>query len=721
MSQFKASQAQDSRRQRLTLVLAGLALAVFILSVYMFGHSNAQLRQAIQAERMDYVEEISRQTIACQKFMEESYCELALSHAATLSRAQIDSLSQALELLPRREADDVLLLNSRGELTDLLGRAVHLPTRELLQGLPQTGEVVRLFSSLNYSDDYWLFAAKLEPFTCQGEEYLFLVLAVPADEFRENLSISLFQGRGASYIIKNDGSIRIKPYDANQVFGGYNLLMSMEKQGASPQDTARLQTDMWENTAGSFLFHINGEDWLLSHNAIDSENSLVVAIPLTLTAAQTYAGLSSTIIFAVASVSSLALVIMVLLSHFSYRDRLRSRQAMAVAAKSDFFSKMSHDIRTPLNAVMGLELLARDSSTEPQVREYLSQSSASAAYLLSIINDVLDMSRIESGKMTIASLPFDMNHLLGEVRSVISPMAMEKSLDFTVGAEPAFATVYLGDQLRLKQILINLLSNAVKFTPNGGKIKLQVSHQEQDQSKDLLTMTVSDTGIGVSPENMQRIFDPFEQERSSYTQQHTGSGLGLSIVRNLTELMGGTVDLESREGKGATFTVTLALERGERLHLTGRAREELPSYSFAGRRVLLAEDNTINQKVAAAILSRKFSLTVDIAPDGRQAVERFANSSPGYYDLILMDVKMPALDGLAATRLIRGLKRPDAGTVPILALSANVFEEDVALSLAAGMNDHLAKPIDTLALSRALQQFLPQEGGEEKKIQEDLP
>ena len=246
-----------------------------------------------------------------------------------------------------------------------------------------------------------------------------------------------------------------------------------------------------------------------------------------------------------------------------------------------------------------------------------------------------------------------------------------------------------------------------------GCVSLYAAHTPKDSSYDEVVFRIQDTGIGMSEHFMQKLFQPFEQEQSSLTKQYSGSGLGLSIVHSLVTMMGGTITAQSQLDKGSTFTVVLPLERGGPISSAMHANEDKPeqTISYAGKRVLLAEDNEINQMVASLLLIEKFDVEVEIAADGEQAVSKFWNAEPGYYALILMDIQMPNMDGLAAARAIRALPRPDAKRIPIIALSANAYTEDRALSIQAGMDDHLAKPIDMKALSIAFEKYLDISGG----------
>ncbi len=381
-------------------------------------------------------------------------------------------------------------------------------------------------------------------------------------------------------------------------------------------------------------------------------------------------------------------------------------------AKTEFLSRMSHDIRTPMNAIIGMARIAKESLGEPEkAADCLEKVDVSAKFLLSLINDVLDMSQIESGKIHIAREPFDTAPFLQGIEAVCAPQARARGQRFSISAA-GLAPAYLGDALRLNQILMNLLSNALKYTPEGGSISLEAAPAEGSSGKPMVRFRVVDSGQGMSKDFLKRMYEPFEQETSGGGRSPGSSGLGLTIARNLTHLMDGQISVESEVGRGTVFTVTLPLlpatpheDRPE------PPREEEPA--FAGEHLLLVEDNEINREIALALLHSR-GLSVDTAADGTEAVKRFSQSALGFYRAVLMDIRMPVMDGIEATERIRALPRPDAAAVPIIAMTANAFQEEVERAKLAGMSDYLAKPVDPPilfdALYRALHPISPQEG-----------
>lgn len=370
----------------------------------------------------------------------------------------------------------------------------------------------------------------------------------------------------------------------------------------------------------------------------------------------------------------------------------KSRSDSASKAKSDFLSRMSHEIRTPMNAIIGMTNIAmEENGLKNSTKDYLEKISTSSEYLLSIINDILDMSRIESGKMKLSPSNFSLTNLIDEVETLIRPQAEDKELNFNVKADVKEGILY-GDYMRINQILINLLGNAIKFTQSKGNILLSVSEEDYNDKQSKVTFIVKDDGIGISRENKERVFHAFEQAEDDTSIHYGGTGLGLAICNNLVKLMGSNIELESDLGKGSTFKFTLLLEKSS-VHKLEKKDNNNIKFDFSGKKVLLVEDNELNIEIAKTILEMN-KFIVEVAENGQIAVDKFTESEAGYYDLILMDIRMPIMDGLTATKTIRNLNKADAMTVPIVAMSANAFDEDMKKSIESGMNGHISKPID---------------------------
>ncbi|MGI6500991.1 MAG: PAS domain-containing protein [Anaerostipes sp.] len=380
----------------------------------------------------------------------------------------------------------------------------------------------------------------------------------------------------------------------------------------------------------------------------------------------------------------------------------------ASRAKSEFLARMSHDIRTPLNAILGLTALSMDETdlTE-QIRENLMNIRGSGEFLLGLVNDILDMSQIEAGAVKLNLAPYLYTDFLAKLKTMFEPQCKAKNITFEF-EEVTLTKAVITDKLRMDQIFFNILSNAVKFTPEGGRIAYYTDNIVVDAKHISADYIIEDNGIGMSEEFQKKIFQPFEQEDTKYSTDLKGGGLGLSIAKTLVALMGGSIKVESREKVGTKVTVHLGFELAEMsanskekdsisvLHATG---------DLNGKHVLLVEDHLLNAKIATRLLEKK-GVIVSHAENGKIAVDVFAASEEGFFAAILMDIRMPVMDGLEATKAIRKLNRPDAISIPIIAMSANAFEEDVKKSLASGMNEHLAKPVDPQRLYTTLEEFV---------------
>lgn len=379
----------------------------------------------------------------------------------------------------------------------------------------------------------------------------------------------------------------------------------------------------------------------------------------------------------------------------------QKKHDLASKAKSDFLSRMSHEIRTPMNGIIGMTAIAlQEKNNIDRVMDCLKKIESSSNYLLGLINDILDMSKIESGKMNIVPANFNIQEMLGMIEEIIVPQVQAKQIEFIKDIELKNEW-FVADELRISQVLINLLGNAVKFTPERGKIVLTIKENINDDKQSILDFSVSDTGIGISKENQSRVFRSFEQGTSNPVSKQQGTGLGLSISSRLIQMMGSNIELESEVGQGSTFSFSIPLDLGKSVDKRDDGTESL----FDGYRVLVVEDNELNAEIAQCLLE-DYNFTVDCVYNGAEAVERIETTEPNTYDVILMDIMMPVMDGLEATRNIRGMDREDCKTIPIIAMSANAFDEDLKKSVECGMNGHLSKPVDVDKFYKMLRDVL---------------
>jgi signal transduction histidine kinase len=376
-------------------------------------------------------------------------------------------------------------------------------------------------------------------------------------------------------------------------------------------------------------------------------------------------------------------------------------------AKSEFLSNMSHEIRSPLNAVIGMINIATEETEMETVKHYLAKAGNASKFLMGVINDILDMSKIEANKFELSYDEFDFGTMVTNVMDIINVRAKEKSQNVTVNVSKEIPASLIGDELRLSQVVTNLLTNAIKFTPENGKIDLTAEKSEEADNEVTLKITVTDSGIGISPEQQKNLFTSFNQADSSITKKFGGTGLGLAISKRIVELMNGAIRIESELGKGAKFIFTIKAKKGTQTAAKAAATgTKAADFDFKKYTILVAEDMEFNREIIGKYLV-KTGITLDFAEDGKIALSTFTQN-PDKYDLIFMDIQMPEMNGYDVVRAIRALNLPHAKDIPIVAMTANAFQEDIEKSLEAGMNGHLAKPIVPKKVYAALQKYLPE-------------
>ncbi len=382
-------------------------------------------------------------------------------------------------------------------------------------------------------------------------------------------------------------------------------------------------------------------------------------------------------------------------------DLKRSREEALAAsrAKSSFLSNMSHEIRTPMNAIIGMTSIGKQGKTLERKDYAFEKIESASTHLLGVINDILDISKIESGKMELSNIVFPFSQMLERVNDVIAGKMKEKHQHYSVAIDASIPEQLFGDDQRLAQVITNILSNATKFTPEEGRIELKATALHVTQKSCTLQITVTDSGIGMTQDEQQKLFHIFQQAEAGTARKYGGSGLGLAISKRILELMGGDIRVESEPEKGSCFILTATLgipshgKTSSSKQKTGLTEYEDDSIvDFTGKTILIVDDVEINLEIVMALLEPT-GVAMDTAKSGKEAIACFV-AAPGKYDLILMDMQMPEIDGLEATRLIRTLDAPNARTIPIIAMTANVFKEDIEKCMDAGMNGHLGKPID---------------------------
>ena len=480
-----------------------------------------------------------------------------------------------------------------------------------------------------------------------------------------------------------------------------NLLIGakMEEVGGGYDRLARMLTEQRTLSAERFM-DVDGTDSIAFFRTIFNGWHIGVIIPRASYLGQVY---NLAIVL-----GSLGFVLMLILSYMLIRfhtDKMRSEEESR--SKSSFLARMSHEIRTPMNAVIGMITIAKKSKTMDEVEVCLDKINDSANHLLGVINDVLDMSKIEAGKMELSEMEFLFQDMITQVTTVMNFKLEEGRQNFSVRINENVPKFIIADKQRLAQVITNLLSNANKFTPEGGNIRLSVHKIEDAGSRCKLQVEVEDDGIGISMEQQARLFRSFEQADNSISRKYGGTGLGLAISKKIIDLMDGEIWIESEPGKGSKFIFTINAGVGASENEkddTGLTDTEFTMDLFAGKHILAADDVEINREILIALLDGT-GVTIDSVENGREACDKFA-ANPEIYDLILMDLHMPEMDGYEATRIIRTMKLAKARTIPIIAMTANVFREDIEKCMLAGMNDHVGKPLDINTIIAKMKHYL---------------
>ena len=567
----------------------------------------------------------------------------------------------------------------------------------------------------NIDGCFLVFSRELSAPVTMGEEnvrFTHIVLLKDIQTVKQYYTTTTYGGSAATYFIKSNGTLAYYDADDGDVIGARNVFKALgEAEYVQEQNFETVKAHLERDGIATADIRLNRTEYFYCLTSLDDYNMiLMLLIPADSVAVSTMNMMDSTIRTGIIFIS--AMVLLTLLAVFSFisvqrssqmvkleqetnkeLNRLRTAAETANAAKSAFLNNMSHDIRTPMNAIIGFTNIALKQNPSPEIRSCLDKISDSSDHLLALINDVLDISRIESGKIQYAPAPVDIAEVSASVLTIVYGYLSNRNISFHTELEEPLARYVLTDAVRVREVLVNILGNAVKFTQDGGTVTYAVSyHPGTDDRHILVRYRISDTGIGMSEEFVDHIFDEFSQEEHGARTQYKGTGLGMAITKRYVDLMGGTISVQSKKGVGSTFTVDLPLE------ITEGCETEKKDYSvgttdLTGLKILLAEDNDLNAEIAMVQLE-ELGMQITRAADGEEAVQLFAENPQGTFDLILMDVMMPKMNGYEATKAIRGLpNRPDAAAIPIIAMTANAFAEDVQASLDAGMNGHLSKPI----------------------------
>ena len=664
----------------------------------------------------------------------------------------------------QKESESTLIFlqeNGKAITTDGTKLRVDMPSKLLLD--LRNGYNIGKLVSLDYNQkkkDGYLVAIPCQEYTINGETYTAIGTLYDHSKLDSMLSVKSYNGNAYLFMLDNDGNITYTNQKEDKFFRNYFLLKHLKgDQAITEEEADSLQKKMDGREQGVELLG-SDKPYYLGYCPIENNNTMLICIVEKSVVDNVLRDYQKTIVFETILMAGFILLLFAGLFYSisrrslaeqkaEYEKRNNEIQTLAMKemeesnkklkkakdittealqtaenankAKTDFLSNMSHDIRTPMNAIIGMTSLIRhDAGNKDKVIEYADKIDISSQHLLGIINDVLDMSKIEAGKTVFKYTDFSMPDLIEELNTIFQPQIAERNQTLMVIKENIRHEWVNGDQVHLMQIFSNLLSNAVKYTQEGGKIQFLVEECETNSSVYAkYRFLVSDNGMGMSADFKETIFDPFTRAEGSVTNKIQGTGLGMAITRNLVEAMGGTIDVESELGQGSCFEVLIDLRIAEDKSVSSTVQEEKNEQNdniFQGMRFLCAEDNELNAEILTELLKIE-GAECTICENGEEILKTFEKSAPGDYDMILMDVQMPVMNGYEATKAIRRSSHELAKKIPIIAMTANAFSEDIQHSLAAGMNAHVSKPVEMKILEKTIRS-IRSGGGTEPQVTE---
>ena len=661
----------------------------------------------------------------------------------------------------QKESESTLIFlqeNGKAITTDGTKLRVDMPSKLLLD--LRNGYNIGKLVSLDYNQkkkDGYLVAIPCQEYTIKGETYTAIGTLYDHSKLDSMLSVKSYNGNAYLFMLDNDGNITYTNQKEDKFFRNYFLLKHLKgDQAITEEEADSLQKKLDGREQGVELVE-SDKPYYLGYCPIENNNTMLICIVEKSVVDNVLRDYQKTIVFETILMAGFILLLFAGLfysisrrslaeqkAEYEKRNNEIQTQAMkemeesnkklkkaknittealqtaenANKAKTDFLSNMSHDIRTPMNAIIGMTSLIRyDAGNKDKVIEYADKIDISSQHLLGIINDVLDMSKIEAGKTVFKYNDFSILNFIQEINTLFQSQIDEKKQTLTIIKENIRHEWVNGDQVHLMQIFSNLLSNAVKYTKEGGRIQFLVEECETKSSVYAkYRFLVSDNGMGMSADFKETIFDPFTRAESSMTNKIQGTGLGMAITRNLVKAMGGTIDLESELGQGSCFEVLIDMRIAEERTIALAAQEEIDEQDdniLQGMRFLCAEDNELNAEILMELLKIEGAECI-ICENGERVLETFEQSAPGDYDMILMDVQMPVMNGYEATKAIRRSSHELAMTIPIIAMTANAFSEDIQHSLAAGMNAHVSKPVEMKVLEKTIRSI--KSGGGHRNI-----
>ncbi len=738
-------------------LLGGFGFTIVVSILTLFVMSQTYIQNLVYHERLSQMEEVTHQMFRNLEDVIENHWDIVdvqcnyLYYTPLKTDAEFYRYLRKLSELSNYQESQIELVavDSSGRYYTEYGSMGLLREMTYLESAPE--RVSYVSNSLTMNDSQMVFLEQLStPITLQsGEKEItlrYFGISQSMTQLNDYFRCDAYENNNSVYVLDNDG---FKLFNANdtELLKGHNVYTVLSRMSYLHGSSFAEAKERLARTGSCYSNAVlNGTEYFYALKQMENAQwTLAFLVPAECVAVNTQklVGIVMAIIAAFATVFSITAVFVgwlllrekqrqelqaekeanLRLEQYNIQltqanDEMRRAQDIAAEAlhaaerasqaKTDFLSNMSHDIRTPMNAIVGLTTLMENELDQPErLAEHLHKLESSGQLLLGIINDILDMSRIESGKTTLNVEPMHLPQQLDQLSTMIRAQTNEKAQTFTVSTHLRHENL-LADPTRLNQVLMNILSNAVKYTPRGGHIRFEVEELPRNEHYAKYQFTVQDDGIGMSEAYQKTLFDPFTREERSGTNKVQGTGLGMAITKNIVDLMGGSISVESATGKGTRFEVVLEFpidaEADHAQKLQALPEEEETVSPLSGMKFLCAEDNAINAEILEMLLEAN-GASCTICSNGQEIVDAFANVKPGEYDMILMDVQMPVMDGLEATRRIRNGENPLGRIIPILAMTANAFLEDMQKSKEAGMDAHLSKPVDIAALEQTVKRF----------------
>ena len=754
-----------NKRKKITRLL--LILLIILLSLvcikYLISKSSKYISENGKSSMGAVVEQI-QQTYDLQVsgyYNQLQLVEEFLLHERELS-LETDVNKSFFEAWEKESESTLIFLQENGQAISAGGTKmrIDMPSKLLLdlKNGYNIGKLVRLDYDQKKKDGY-LVAIPCQEYTINGETYTAIGTVYDHSKLDSMLKLKGYHGKAYLFMLDHDGNITYTNLSGDKYQRNYSLLKHLKGEQAITEEEADLFKKKFDNGESGVALLGKQNPYYLGYCPIESNNTILVCIVAKGVIDNVLRDYQKTVLCTTTLMAGFILLLFAGLfysiSRLSLADQkaeyekrnnelhLQTMKEMEVVnqklkkaknvatealqtaenankAKTDFLSNMSHDIRTPMNAIIGITSLIRhDAGNKAKVIEYADKIDISSQHLLGIINDVLDMSKIEAGKTVFKYSDFSILDFIQELDTIFHTQIYEKQQTLTIIKENIQHEWVNGDQVHLMQIFSNLLSNAIKYTQEGGKIQLLVEECETKSSVYAkYRFLVSDNGMGMSADFKDTIFDAFTRAESSLTNKIQGTGLGMAITKNLVEAMGGTIDVDSELGQGSCFEVLMDLKIAEDRTVALAVQEEIDEQDgniLQGMRFLCAEDNELNAEILTELLKIE-GAECTICENGEEILKAFEQSAPGDYDMILMDVQMPVMNGYEATKAIRRSSHELAKTIPIIAMTANAFSEDIQHSLAAGMNAHVSKPVEMKVLEKTIRSIKSGGGGTEPQV-----